>query len=127
MYDTKAVIVKNLSEADIYEVNIYQIEGPLMGKGSLSYIPIIYSGETKEYQVPYIKNSETAPDFIFEIAGFKSNRKSSSVLSYFTFDTYSNEDITLTFKEDPESSDPKYPDYLIVGEGSGFVEIEDID
>ncbi len=131
IYQMKTLVVKNESDLDIYSLSIEIPDGTIDYRLiELETTPIIYSGDTKEYAIPYINNGEESPIVTvraFAEPYFRSFLPTGSrgSISYsrisFLFSTSNIEDITLIFDENPE--DPGF--YKFSGSGSGFQELVD--
>ena len=127
IYDLKTVNLKNESELNITFVEFRTVDGQLNRLSSEAYIPVIYSGETKEYAVPYLKTAEGNKEVYLGVYARPSeeDRRSPYLekVIVFTFDTNSNEDVTITLKEVVDEDNPDEIEYLFIGEGSGFEEV----
>ena len=116
-YAVKTVHFVNDSDVDITSV-YYGYGDNIDSRVSISTEPVIYSGDTKDYAVPYMANQGTTGIYGFRAYYEEADR---DVFSYptilFTFDAGSTEDITLVFQGEMDS-------YTITGEGSGIEEVE---
>ena len=124
-YDIKTLIVKNESEVDIHSLNILLADGYIDQRYVIEEsFPIIYSGDSKEYAIPYKRTGETSPEirvYVGDGVTYRSISRGSTASRsiIFTFNTsLLSENITLTYDEGDEVGT-----YQLTGTGSGFEEI----
>ena len=124
-YNIKTLIVKNESEVDIHSLNILLADGFMDQRYvSVESFPIIYSGDSKEYAIPYKRTGKTSPEiqvYVGDGTTYRSISRGSTASRriIFTFNTsLLSENITLTYDEGEELES-----YQLTGTGSGFEEI----
>jgi hypothetical protein len=121
IYQQKRLIVQNDTSINIVGVtHVYFDTSSRDTEQTLD--TLIAPTESKEYSISYINNGGRSQKFeIWLISQDENNQKEAFYLLY-TFNTTKSDDIIISFVENVDKI--KLHDYELIGEGSGFIEIE---